>query len=74
MAGLIEVQRLAVAGGQGGLTAVYYALTYVGFAAPFVLAEAAHLTSYTVLLAFTAVLALGSAGLVTRRSGDAALA
>src|ERR1019366_509202 len=41
-----------------GLTAAYYALTYLGFAAPYLLALDAHLASYPVLLSISAALAL----------------
>ena len=41
VAGLVEVQRLAPPNALAGLTAIYYALSYLGFAAPFVLALAA---------------------------------
>jgi hypothetical protein len=68
VAGLVEVQRLADRRALAGLTATYYALTYLGFAAPFLLAQAAHLASYTVLLTLTAALALGTAALVAHRS------
>jgi hypothetical protein len=57
VAGLLEVQRLASPDDLAGLTAVYFALTYVGFAIPVVLAELVHLTSYTVLLLVLAGLA-----------------
>jgi hypothetical protein len=53
-----------------GLTANYYALTYLGFAAPYVLALAAHLTSYAILLTTAAALAAGVAVVVTRRSAQ----
>jgi MFS family permease len=69
VAGLVEVQRLAHPEALAGLTAIYYALTYIGFAAPFVLALAAHLTGYTTLLAITAGLALATAAWVTRQAG-----
>ena len=68
VAGLVEIQRLGNDGALAGLTAGYYALAYLGFALPYLLAEAAHLASYTILLTIAAVLALGTAGLVTRRS------
>ena len=71
VAGLIEIQALAGQGALAGLTAGFYALTYLGFAAPYVLAEAAHLASYTILLTLTAALALGTAALVTRQSARA---
>jgi dipeptide/tripeptide permease len=56
VSGLLQTQRIAPAGELAGLTAVYYALTYVGFAAPVVLALLAHLVPYPALL-------LGMAGL-----------
>jgi MFS family permease len=62
VSGLLEIQRLASHEDLASLTAVFYALTYIGFAAPIVLAELERLTSATVLLvcvagvaAFTAV-------------------
>ncbi len=58
MAGLVEVQRLAHPEALAGLTAIYYVLTYIGFAVPYVLALAAHLTGYATLLLITAGLAL----------------
>jgi predicted MFS family arabinose efflux permease len=66
IAGLLEIQRLAEAGAVAGLTAAYYALSYLGFGAPYVLALAAHVATYSVLLAITAALALATAALVTR--------
>jgi hypothetical protein len=66
VAGLVEVQRLADPRTLAGLTAIYYALTYVGFAAPFVLTLAAHALSYTALLAICAGLALATLVLVVR--------
>jgi hypothetical protein len=41
VAGLVEVGRLAGDDDLAGLTAAYYALTYLGFAAPYLLALAA---------------------------------
>lgn len=67
VSGLIEVQRLAVDGAVAGLTAAYYVLTYLGFAAPYLLAIAAHAAAYPVLLTITALLALSTATLVFRR-------
>jgi MFS family permease len=61
VAGLVEVQRLAHPEALAGLTAIYYVLTYLGFAAPFLLALAAHLTGYATLLLITAALALVTA-------------
>jgi MFS family permease len=68
VAGLIEVQRIADNHALARLTAAYYALTYLGFAAPYLLALAAHLASYSLLLLITAALALATAGLVARHS------
>jgi hypothetical protein len=43
-------------------------LTYLGFAAPYLLALAAHLASYPVLLSISAALALSTAAVVARGS------
>jgi MFS family permease len=64
VAGLVEIQRLAGDGSLGGLTAVYYALTYLGFAAPYLMALLANVAGYPVLLVGAAGLALGTAALV----------
>jgi MFS family permease len=56
--GLLQVQAIAPATELAGLTAVYYALTYVGFVLPVLLAALAHTTSYPVLLGALAVLVL----------------
>jgi uncharacterized membrane protein len=66
VAGLVEVQRLAGSNGAAGLTAIYYALTYLGFAAPYLIVLGTHLASYAVLLVVAALLALGTAALITR--------
>jgi hypothetical protein len=68
VAGLVEVGRLAGDDDLAGLTAAYYALTYLGFAAPYLLALAAHVASYPVLLSIAAALALSTAPVVARRS------
>ncbi|HWE12525.1 MAG TPA: MFS transporter [Solirubrobacteraceae bacterium] len=70
VAGLIEVGQLADGDALAGLTAAYYALTYLGFAAPYLLALAVHLASYPVLLLITAGLALSTAPLIARRSAQ----
>lgn len=72
VAGLVEIQRIAGRHGQAGLTASYYTLAYVGFAAPYLIVLAAHLASYTVLLVIAAALALTTAGLVTARAAGPA--
>jgi hypothetical protein len=68
VAGLVEVQRLAGEDTLAGLTAAYYALTYLGFAAPYLLALDAHLASYPVLLSISAALALSTAAVAARGS------
>ena len=65
-----EIQRLADQGALARLTAAYYALTYLGFAAPYLLALGARLTSYSILLTITAALALSTAAYATRRSSQ----
>lgn len=71
VAGLIEVQHMAGGRDLARLTAVFYAFTYIGFAAPYLLALGAHLAGYDVLLAGTAALALATAALVAPRPGTA---
>jgi hypothetical protein len=68
VAGLVEVQRLAAGRALALLTGIYYALTYLGFAAPYLLALAASLAGYAVLLTITAGLALATALMVSRRT------
>ncbi len=58
VSGLLEIQRLATSQDLASLTAIYYALTYVGFAAPIVLAELERLTSAPTLLLLTALVLL----------------
>lgn len=71
VSGLLEIQRLATGEELASLTAVFYALTYVGFAAPIVLAELERLTTATVLLTGVAVLAAATA-IEVLRAGSAA--
>jgi MFS family permease len=66
VAGLVEVTHLADPDALAGLTAAYYALTYLGFAAPYLLTLAAHLTTYPILLLIAAALALATAASLTR--------
>jgi MFS family permease len=68
VAGLIEIGRIADEDALARLTGAYYALCYLGFGAPYLLAFAAHVASYPVLLSITAALALATAALVARRS------
>ena len=69
VAGLLEVQRLAGPDDLAGLTAVFYALTYLGFAVPVVLAELNHRASYPVQLLALAGLAAVCLAVVATRSG-----
>lgn len=50
VAGLVEIQRLADSGTRAGVTSAYYALTYLAFGAPYLLAAAANVARYSVLL------------------------
>jgi hypothetical protein len=50
VSGLLEVQALAAPGELASLTAIFYALTYVGFAAPIAIAELEHLMRPAVVL------------------------
>jgi hypothetical protein len=61
--GLREVERLAGPDELGGLIAVYYSLTYLGLAIPFLLALAAPYTGYP-----TALLIVGAAAVLTLAS------
>ncbi|MCA0146376.1 MFS transporter [Blastococcus sp. LR1] len=67
VSGLLQTQRIAAPGELAGLTAVYYALTYVGFAAPVLLALLALLVPYWVLLLGAAALAALTLALSTPR-------
>jgi MFS family permease len=64
VSGLVEVQAMAEPSSLAGLTGIYYALTYVGFALPVVLAALARAVSYGVLLTAVAVLCVACAALV----------
>jgi len=66
VAGLVEVQRIADGRSLASLTAAYYALAYLGFAAPSLIALGAHLASYAVLLLIAAAIALGTAAAISR--------
>ena len=52
--------RLADRGTRAGVTSAYYALTYLGFGAPYLLAAAANVARYSVLLMAAAGLAVNS--------------
>ena len=70
VSGLLEIQRHASGRDLASLTAVFYALTYIGFAAPIVLAELERLTSATVLLLCAAGL-VASTAVEVARAGSA---
>ena len=55
--GLLEVQRIAGATELAGLTAIYQAISYLGFAAPFLLAALAPILAPSLLLLIVAALA-----------------
>jgi MFS family permease len=57
VSGLLEVQRIATPADLAGLTAVFYVLTYVGFAIPVLLAQLSAVADYPSLLGGLAVLA-----------------
>lgn len=76
VAGLLETQRIADRHELAALTAVYYALTYVGFAAPIVLAEFSRVVAYRALLPIVAAVALATLAAVltnARRTADGSL-
>ncbi|QKW53660.1 MFS transporter [Streptomyces buecherae] len=56
--GLMEVQRMAGPENLGRLTAIFQAIAYLGFGAPYLLAVAEHALSVSALLVLTAVLAV----------------
>ncbi len=56
-AGLQSVQRLARPEARGGVTGLYYVLTYLGFAAPYLLALTSLFVTPVLALALTAALA-----------------
>ena len=66
--GLTEVSRIAGEGQLAGLTAVFYALTYVGFTTPYLLALLEHVAALPVLLIALAVLAAVTLAAVRKRA------
>src|SRR5262249_43928023 len=67
VAGLLEVQRMAEDGGLAGLTAAFYVLTYLGFAAPYLLRLGSPVAGIPLRLTRTALLALGPATIAGKR-------
>ncbi|WP_462398427.1 MFS transporter [Corynebacterium falsenii] len=55
--GLTEVQRIAGPDDLGGLTAVFYAFTYIGFFFPMILTRLSEWFTYPIMLGFGAVMA-----------------
>lgn len=71
VSGLTEVQRIAGPDDLGGLTAVYYTLTYIGFFFPMILTKLSDVFTYPVMLGFgvvVAVLCLVIVGIFSRRN------
>lgn len=64
VSGLREVQRIAPPDQLGALTAVFYALTYVGFFVPFIIALVEPVTGYVPIFVFGAVVTVASIPLV----------
>lgn len=64
--GFQAVQRLARPDARGGITGLYYVLTYVGFAVPYLLALAARVAAPSIALAVTAGLAVAAALVLPR--------
>lgn len=64
LTGLVEVQAMAGGGNLAGLTGLYYALTYMGFALPAILSALAPAFGLLSLLVAVAVLASGCAAIV----------
>jgi hypothetical protein len=68
VSGLLEIQRIAGPDDLAGLTAVFYALTYLGFLLPVLLATLTRWASVTTLLAALTGLSLASLAVVAGAS------
>ncbi|MFE5875844.1 MFS transporter [Rhodococcus sp. NPDC056506] len=71
VSGLLEIQRIAGPDDLAGLTAVFYSITYIGFAVPALLAmlsESIPALSYTVTLLFGSVAAAACLALILVKS------
>ena len=64
ISGMLELQRIAGPDDLAGLTGVYYALAYLGFLLPAVLAGLARWAGYPELLAALAVAAVASTAVI----------
>jgi MFS family permease len=60
VSGLLEIQRIAEPDELAAISGIYYALAYVGFLLPAVLAALAHYVSYPAMLTVLGMLAAGS--------------
>lgn len=74
VAGLLEAQRAAAPDELATLTALYWALTYLGFLLPVLLAALTGLASYPVLLVGVAAVQLASLAAVTVAGRNLAVA
>lgn len=68
VSGLLELQRLAKPDEIAELTGIYYALAYIGFLLPSLLAGLSGVAGYPVLLAGLAVVALAGTLFIARHS------
>lgn len=68
VSGLLELQRLAWPSQLAALTGAYYALAYIGFLLPSLLALLSGVASYPVLLGCLVLLALGGTAVIARYS------
>ena len=68
VSGLLEIQRIARPDDLAGLIGVYYALSYLGFLLPTVLAALAPLASYAVMLGVVTLVALACLMIIVRGS------
>ena len=68
VSGLLELQRLARPNELAQLTGAYYALAYLGFLLPTLLAVLSPVAGYPTLLAGLTVLALGGTAVIMRHS------
>jgi MFS family permease len=64
VSGLLEIQRLVPPSELAGITGVYYALAYIGFLLPTLLAALSGVAGYPVLLGGLAVVALAGTTLI----------
>lgn len=68
VAGLLEIQRLAEPGELASFTGLYYALAYLGFLLPSILAALSNVATYPELLAVLALVAAGGMIVISRHS------